>query len=92
MAGKFCSIRRDASATHLWTDFTKITTWKDKIENLVLGSVFYTDLVKFENIEELKQFPILLGILEFDVVLLETVEGQLGLVVNVDLVEDVVLE
>ena len=54
--------------------------------------MFYTDLVKFENIEELKQFPILLGILEFDVVLLETVEGQLGLVVNVDLVEDVVLE
>ena len=54
--------------------------------------LYYTDLVKFENIEELKQFPILLGILEFDVVLLETVEGQLGLVVDVDLVEDVVLE
>ena len=42
-----------------------------------------TDLVKFENIEELEQFPVLLRILELDVVLLEPVQSQLGLVVNV---------
>ena len=28
MAGKFCSISSWASATHLWTLFTKMTTWK----------------------------------------------------------------
>lgn len=49
--------------------------------------LLYTDLVKFENIEELEQFPVLLGVLELDVVLLETVESQLSLVINVDLVE-----
>ena len=44
-----------------------------------------THLVEFQNIEQLKQFPVFLRVLQLDVMLLETVEGQLRLIVNVNL-------
>jgi hypothetical protein len=43
------------------------------------------DLVELEGVEEIAQFSVLLAFAELDVVLLETVEGELGLVVDVDL-------
>lgn len=33
MAGKFCSTNSWASATHLCTDFTKITTWEQHTQS-----------------------------------------------------------
>ena len=44
-----------------------------------------TDLVELEVIQELVQLPVLLLLLELEVVLLKTVEGQLSLVIDVDL-------
>ena len=43
------------------------------------------DLVEFESVEQLIQLAILLSLAQLDVVLLQTVEGELGLVVDVDL-------
>ena len=43
------------------------------------------DLVELQLVEEVVELAVLLGLTELDVVLLETVEGELGLVVNVDL-------
>ena len=43
------------------------------------------DLVELEVIQQLVQLTILLRLAEFDVELLETVQGKLGLVVNIDL-------
>ena len=42
-------------------------------------------LVEFQNVQQLEQLPVLLGILELDVVLSQSVQGQLGLVIDVDL-------
>ena len=41
-------------------------------------------LVELEDVEELEELPVLLSVLQLDVVLLQAVEGQLGLVVDVD--------
>lgn len=43
------------------------------------------DLVELELIEEVVELAVLLLLLQLNVVLLETVEGELGLVVDVDL-------
>jgi hypothetical protein len=43
------------------------------------------DLVEFEGVEEVVEFAVLLGFGEADKELLETVQGQLGLVVDVNL-------
>lgn len=43
------------------------------------------DLVELQLIEEVVQLPVLLPLLKLYVVLLETVEGELGLVVHVNL-------
>ena len=43
------------------------------------------DLVELEDVEQLEQFPVLLGVFELDIVLLQTVQSQLGLVINVNL-------
>jgi len=42
------------------------------------------DLVKLQGIKQIEQFAVLLGFGQFDVVLLETVQGQLGFVINED--------
>jgi hypothetical protein len=44
-----------------------------------------TDLVELEVVQKLVELPVLFLLLELEVVLLETVEGQLGLVIDVDL-------
>lgn len=44
-----------------------------------------THLVELERVKQLVQLPVLLLLLELDVVLLQTVQRQLGLVVDVDL-------
>ena len=44
-----------------------------------------THLVEFQNIEQLEQFPVFLRVLQLDVVLSQSVQGQLGLVIDVDL-------
>jgi hypothetical protein len=43
------------------------------------------DLVEFESVEEVVEFAVLLGFGETDVVLLETMQRQFGLVVDVNL-------
>jgi len=43
------------------------------------------DLVEFEGVQEVKQFSVLFLFLEVDKVLSETVKGELGIVVNVNL-------
>lgn len=42
------------------------------------------DLVKFQDVEQLKQLPVLLGVLELKVMLLQPVQRQLGLVVHIN--------
>ena len=43
------------------------------------------DLVEVKRVKQAEELAVLLLVQEVDVVLLETVQGQLGLVVNVDL-------
>lgn len=43
------------------------------------------DLVEFQLVEEVVELAVLLGLAKLDVVLLETVESELGLVINVNL-------
>ena len=42
-------------------------------------------LVEFKNIQEFKQSSVLLTVLQLDVVLLQTVQGQLSFVINIHL-------
>lgn len=42
-------------------------------------------MVELEVVQELVQLPVLLLLLELEVVLLKTVEGQFGLVIDVNL-------
>jgi hypothetical protein len=42
------------------------------------------DLVELKTVEEVVEFAVLLGFLELDAVLLQTVESELGLIVDVD--------
>jgi len=42
------------------------------------------DLVKFERVEQIEELSVLFVLLDLDIVLLETVEGQLGFVVDED--------
>jgi len=42
------------------------------------------DLVEFERVEQIEKLSVLLVLLDLDIVLLETVEGQLGFVVDED--------
>lgn len=44
-----------------------------------------TDLVELEDIEKVKELPVLLVVLQFHVVLLQPVQRQLGLVIHEDL-------
>jgi hypothetical protein len=43
------------------------------------------DLVELEVVQELVELPVLFLLFKLEVVLLKTVEGQLGLVIDVDL-------
>jgi len=43
------------------------------------------DLIELQLVEEVIQLPVLLFLVEFDIVLLETVQGELGLVIHIDL-------
>lgn len=42
------------------------------------------DLVEFEVVQQVVELPVLLPLLELEVELLKTVEGQLGLVIDVN--------
>ena len=42
-------------------------------------------LVELEHVEKIKELPVLLLVKKLDVVLLKAVEGELGLIINVDL-------
>ena len=50
-----------------------------------MGIIFSTSLVELERIQQLEELAVLLRVLQLDVVLLQPVQGQLGLVVDVDL-------
>ena len=43
-----------------------------------------TDLVEFERVQQVVQLAVLFALLQLDVVLLETVQRKLGLIVDVD--------
>ena len=43
------------------------------------------DLVEFQVVQKLVQLPVLLGLVELDVVLQQTVKGQFCIIINVDL-------
>ena len=50
-----------------------------------MGIIFSTSLVELERIQQLEELAVLLRVLQLDVVLLQPVQCQLGLVVDVDL-------
>lgn len=43
------------------------------------------DLVELKGVQKIEKATVLLGFLQFDVVLLETMESELGFIVDVDL-------
>lgn len=43
------------------------------------------NLIEFESIEQVVQLPILLAFTKFEIILLKTVQSELGFVVHVDL-------
>lgn len=99
IAGKFCSTSSCARAIHLCTDFTKIMTYNIQCYMLNLNKccrVHYSKLilqllyiflylVEFQNVQQFKQLSVFLVVLQFDIVLLETMESQFGIVIHVDL-------
>jgi hypothetical protein len=82
MEGKLHSCNRASSWVARATDLTKMQTCHQHTISLRNKG---TDLVELEVVQELVQLPVLLLLLELEVVLLKTVEGQLGLVINVNL-------
>lgn len=42
-------------------------------------------LVEFQNVQQFKQLSVFLIVLQFDIVLLETMKSQFGIVIHVDL-------
>lgn len=99
IAGKFCSTSSCARAIHLCTDFTKIMTYNIQYYMLNLNKccrVHYSKLisqllyiflylVEFQNVQQFKQLSVFLIVLQFDIVLLETMKSQFGIVIHVDL-------
>lgn len=99
IAGKFCSTSSCARAIHLCTDFTKIMTYNIQCYMLNLNKccrVHYSKLilqllyiflylVEFQNVQQFKQLSVFLIVLQFDIVLLETMKSQFGIVIHVDL-------
>ena len=87
--GKLHSRRRRSSSVARETDLTKMQTCERKggqrsIEHRgVEGEV--KDLVELQRIEQVIQLAVLGGLLEANVVLLQSVESELLLVVDVDL-------
>jgi hypothetical protein len=53
--------------------------------DLTTDAATSSHLVELENVEQFEELPVLLAVLELDVVLLQAVQGQLRLVVNVHL-------
>ena len=44
-----------------------------------------TNLIEFQNIKQLEQLPVLLAVLQLDVMLTQPVKRQFGLVIDVNL-------
>ena len=61
----------------------KLYDWNRTFVFRTLANI--THLVELQNVEQLEEFAVLLVVLQLDVVLLEAVKGQLGLIVDVDL-------
>lgn len=99
IAGKFCSTSSCARAIHLCTDFTKIMTYNIQCymlnlikccrvhySKLILQLLYiFLYLVEFQNVQQFKQLSVFLIVLQFDIVLLETMKSQFGIVIHVDL-------
>jgi len=89
--GKLHSWRSLSSWVARATDLTKMQTWKKvEGEDQSPSSTSQregrpTNLVELQGIEEVVQLPVLLLLLKLDVVLLESVKSELGLVVDVNL-------
>jgi hypothetical protein len=66
------------------TDFTKMTTLR-RIEHQWerVNECLY--LVEFEGVEQIVQLPILADFLQFDVMLLQAMKGQLCLIIDKNL-------
>ena len=65
------------------TDFTKMTTL-GRVEERWQGvnESFY--LIKFQRVEQIVQLPVLANFLQFDVMLLQAMKGQLCLIIDKD--------
>jgi hypothetical protein len=80
--GKLHSCNSASSWVARATDLTKIQTWLSAHSD---KTTVEADLVELEVVQELVELPVLFLLLELEVVLLKTVKGQLGLVIDVDL-------
>ena len=78
--GKFCSVNSWFNAMQRLTALTKMTTCKIMIPVDVSTT---TRLIELELIEQFEELLVLLVLLQLDVVLLESVQRQLRLVVHV---------
>lgn len=41
-------------------------------------------LIEFQDIQEFEELPVLLSVLEFEIILLETMESEFSLIIDVD--------
>ena len=66
------------------TDFMKMTTCKRRALASPPTARALAHLIELERVEQLDQFAILLVLFELDIMLLETVKRELGIVINVN--------
>ena len=84
--GKLQDTRSLSNSMARATDFTKMTTYTTVVNNRrIYTRDLATNLIEFECIEKFVELPVFAGLVQLDVVLLETVQRQFRLVVNENL-------
>ena len=71
----------------MYADAWEVALREEPVELIAAGDLGDEDhdLVELEDVKEVVELAVLLGLSKLDVVLLEAVEGQLGVVIDIDL-------
>lgn len=83
--GKLQDTRSLSNSIARATDFTKMTTFTSIRRRKSRFSLEVTYLIELEAVQQFIQLPVLPNLLQLNVMLLKTVERELGFIVNKDL-------
>lgn len=83
MLGKLQETKSLSNSMARATDLTKMTTWTG-VSRVVERGAEDAYLIELKRVEQLVQLPVLANFFQLDVMLLQTMEGELRLVVDED--------